>query len=229
MEISARVVADSKALSTGIRLTSVEVVMPRFLLAEFNTHRVFSRNSASSRAIPVERRLIQIRDEPFVPGAFARNKPGMQAGEALDERDASKARDAWLAGRDAAIAACERLLDAGVHKQWANRLLEPFAWHTVLVTSTEWSNFFALRMHPAAQPEMQAVAAAMHQVMFSSTAAELDDDEWHLPYVDAADAHALSDADLVRVSVARCALQQVVGAGADPQTLREGIRLNPRS
>lgn len=214
MTYAAKIVADSRA--SGTRLTSIEVTFPRFILAEFNTHRVFSRNSASSRAIPVEKRIAQVRSNPFVPEAFGKNKSGMQATEELDEMSLGEARLEWYLARDAAVESAERLVKLGVHKQHANRLLEPFVWHTVIVTATEWENFFALRTDKAAQPEMQITARLVREAMDASTPRELGPGEWHLPYVEPSDretAHARAGAEgdcaperlLLAMSVTRCA------------------------
>lgn len=208
MAFAAKVIVDS--ISRGVRLTTLEVTFPRFVLAEFNTHRVFSRNSASSRAIPVERRLRMLEDDPFVPAAFALNKRGMQAGDELDERDNSKAQHVWVKMMRAAISGSEELLNAGVHKQWANRLTEPFAWHTVVVTSTEWENFFSLRCSAHAQPEMRTAAEMMRDAMRASTPVEKLPGAWHLPYVEGVDDHAFDAradraAQQAKVSTARCA------------------------
>jgi hypothetical protein len=193
---SAKIVADSRA--SGTRLTSIEVTFPRFILAEFNTHRVFSRNSASSRAIPVELRIAQVRANPFVPEAFGKNKSGMQATGSLEDREADEARSAWLRAAQNACHEAQNLANLGVHKQHANRILEPYVWHTVIVTATEWENFFALRTDKAAQPEMQITAKLMRDAMAASTPRELGPGEWHLPYVEPSDretAHAWSGAE----------------------------------
>src|SRR5262245_47201301 len=108
----------------------MEVTFPRLVLAEFNTHRMFSRNSASSRAIPVRTQLARVRDEPFVPEGWGRNQSGMQAEREVDEAAAAQARESWLTARDRAAEQVERLLELKIHKQLANRLLEPFLWHT---------------------------------------------------------------------------------------------------
>lgn len=206
MSYEAMILADSVPVGFTARLVTMQVTFPRFILAEFNTHRVFSRNSASSRAIPVERRIKQVKENPFVPEAFGKNRPGMQATEELDERDGSKARDTWLRARDAAVEQADRLLDFGVHKQHANRLLEPFAWHTVVVSSTYWENFFALRDHPAAQPEMQITARAMRRVYEASVPTILSRGQWHLPYVTERDYDEYGPTDLLpKISVVRCA------------------------
>lgn len=208
MGYDVRVIADS--IADGVRLTTLQVTFPRFILAEFNTHRVLSRNSASSRAIPVERRLLQVRAEPFVPVAFGVNKRGMQADEVLDDRDNDKATDAWLRARDVVVREADALCDIGVHKQHANRLLETFAWHTVVVTATEWENFDRLRAHKAAQPEMQITARMMIDACAASRPRTLKCGEWHLPYIQAQDAIVgqmlgQSIDELIKISVVRCA------------------------
>ena len=160
MAYDAKIVADSVS-EVGDRLTTMEVTFPRMVLAEFNTHRVFSRNSASSRAIPVEKQLQRIMDDPFIPVWWGRKQSGMQADHELEGDGLVQAKAEWLAARDSAVGHVQRLLELGLHKQITNRLLEPFMWHTVIVTATEWSNFFALRANPMAQPEIRVIAEMM--------------------------------------------------------------------
>lgn len=195
MTYSAKILADS--IARDVRLTTMEVCFPRFILAEFNTHRVLSRNSASSRAIPVEKRIEQVRANPFVPEAFTKNKRGMQADEGVDAHGQSDARDAWLRASEWACREAEFLAGLGVHKQHANRLLEPFCWHTVVVSATDWDNFFALRTHKAAQPEMQIIAKMMKEAYDRSEPRELRPVEWrsawHLPYVGEQDIREIYD------------------------------------
>lgn len=181
MTYAAKIIADSIAQDT--RLTTMEVCFPRFILAEFNTHRVFSRNSASSRAIPVEKRIAQVRENPFVPEAFTKNQKGMQADVTLADAQQSTAEMIWRKAAENACVEAEALAKLGVHKQHANRLLEPFVWHTVVVTSTEWENFFRLRTDKAAQPEMQIVAKLMREAYEASEPRKLHMGMWHLPYV----------------------------------------------
>ncbi len=236
MAFDAKILADS-VTPRGDRLTTLEATFPRFVLAEFNTHRVFSRNSASSRAIPVAKQLRRVIEHPYVPIEFGSNQPGMQAGPALAGAARDDAETEWLRARDDAVRhvlslmaspelvaeadpiACldqieEKLRDPArrpgdwlnVHKQVANRLLEPFMWHTVIVSSTTWENFFRLRCHPDAQPEIQRIALAMRDALESSTPDQLDAGEWHLPLIGPSDRQeATSEEELVKVSVGRCA------------------------
>lgn len=176
----ATVLADSIS-AHGHRLTTMEVSFPRLVLSEFNTHRVFSRNSASSRAIPIEKQLAKIKEHPFVPEYWGANQSGMQADAELPPEQAAQAKAEWLAARDSAVAHAEKLLEVGLHKQLVNRILEPYMWHTVIVTSTEWENFFALRAHADAQPEIRRVAELMKDVYRDSIPTELTDGQWHLP------------------------------------------------
>lgn len=203
-----QVLADS-VNPARVRLVTLLVNMPRFILAEFNTHRMFSRCSASSRAIPVEKRIAAVRASPFVPEAFGANKRGMSAGDNLQEYEQAKARLTWL---DACKDACDRaeyLASIGVHKQWASRLIEPFMWHPVIVSATEWSNFFHQRISEHAQPEMRRTAESMFEAMEKSKPSTLMFGEWHLPMIRDEDYEWARDEDygdlaLPQISAARC-------------------------
>jgi hypothetical protein len=207
MGYEAKVLADSVS-PAGVRLTTLEVTFPRFILAEVNTHRMLSRSSASSRAIPVEKRIKAVEEDPFVPEAFGRNRKGMQATEVLEGVEADAARAAWLHAAQMAVGGARDLARIGVHKQYANRLLEPFLWHTAIISATEWENFFALRCHPDAQPEFRRTAEAMRDARDASRPWMIHN--WHLPYVDAEEVLALKVAgmslpDVALVSSMRCA------------------------
>lgn len=182
----ARIIADS-INRAGIRLTTLEVRYPRIILAELNTHRVFSRNTASSRAVPISRRIKDVVDDPFIPSPWGANRSGMQSTDYLTQTQAHLATTNWLAARDAAVRYATLLADNGVHKQHANRLLEPFAWVTTVVSATEWSGFFSQRRSPLAQPEFQSLASAMYDAITESRPTLLAVGEWHRPYVDQED------------------------------------------
>jgi thymidylate synthase ThyX len=203
---AATVVGDS--IAQGVRLTTLEVTFPRYILAEFNTHRTFSRNSASSRAIPVKTRLQQVRENPFIP-EFTKNKSGMQGDGLLAESADRHAASYWVGASKMAAEFAENLTTVEVHKQQANRVLEPYVWHTAVVTATDWDNFFALRLHPDAAPEIQRTAAAMKAAMDASTPKKLEVGEWHVPYVEQSEMgyghHNDPDIQIVAISVARCA------------------------
>lgn len=138
-------VADSKSPYNS-RLSTMQVTFPRYILAELNTHRMFSRNSASSRAIPFKKMVQSVRDNPFIPIAWQNHHSGMQGSSYTQNPDMiAWNREMWLKARDYAIEQATELDGCDVTKQLTNRLLEPFMWHTVLISSTEWENFFALR------------------------------------------------------------------------------------
>jgi thymidylate synthase ThyX len=186
MTYAVKVVADSLNPHSGVRLTTLQLSYPRFIHAEFMTHRVFSRNASSSRAIPVAKTMASLRHDPVLPVTWGRNQKGMQAREALDADTAAKAEAVWLKGMEAAMVTAEALMELGVHKQIANRVLEPWSHISVICTATEWDNFFDLRDHADAQPEIQKLARMMREQMNGSTPRELHDEpgafDWHLPY-----------------------------------------------
>jgi len=214
MTHSAKILADSIS-HDGVRLTTLEVTFPRIVLAEFNTHRVFSRNSASSRAIPVGKMIKMVEENPYIPTHWGKNQKGMQAEEEVDEGAKMAAPRLWLQARDAAVEKAKQLLSLDVHKQITNRLLEPFMWHTVIVTATEWDNFYHLRCNPMAHPEIKLAADLMFDAMEKSTPTALDYGQWHMPLVSNADFEEMILADpthptlvqerLCKVSVGRCA------------------------
>jgi hypothetical protein len=181
---SAKVIADSIS-PEGDRLTTLEVVVHRFVLSEFNTHRKFSRNSASSRAIPFAKMRSKVLTAPAIPLSWPKEQKGMQGGEELSQVDQLASEQAWLSARDSAVESADRLHKIGVHKSVINRILEPFLSHTIIVSATDWSGFFAQRCHPAAQPEIRVAAEAMKAAYDFSTPKQLGWNQWHLPYVSA--------------------------------------------
>lgn len=209
MATEAKIILDS-ITERGHRLITMEVTFWRAVLAEFNTHRVLSRNSASSRAIPSVKILARVQDEPFLPLYWGANQSGMVAQEELPPEKIEICKAIWLEARDDAMRHAKRLMDLGLHKQTANRLLEPFMHHTVIVTATEWDNFFALRAHPEAQPEIRVAAEAMLQAYKASTPRLLVQGQWHLPLVTGVDEERLREEgfgteELVQISAGRCA------------------------
>ena len=240
MTITAKIIADSIS-EAGKRITSLQLRYPRFIHAEFMTHRVFSRNASSSRAIPIERLIKDIIDDTAMPIHWGKNQPGMQADEECDAEiklnvfppssygydspwKTVNKEEAWFKARDNAIEIAKAFNEAGYHKQIVNRLLEPFSHINVIVTATEWDNFFALRCHKDAQPEIRELATKMRVEMGISTPQLLKPGEWHLPYVTQEDRQSvLRDCNrdvirsyskneklvfedvLLRCSVARCA------------------------
>ena len=212
MGSSAKVLADSVS-PQGIRVTTMEVVIPRPVLAEFNTHRAFSRNSASSRAIPVKKIIDRVETDPYIPSAFSLNDKGMAANNFVYPAD--DAWDAcvewWLDARNKALEAAKSGLDTGLHKQVVNRLLEPWMWQTIIVSATDWDNFFKLRTglgengKPLADLAIYEPAVAMLEALNNSTPKPLGFGEWHLPLTGFPGDEELTVEELVQVSTARCA------------------------
>ncbi len=213
----AKVVAASLSPCGKIML-SIESRFPRLILSEVNTHRDKSKNSASSRAIPILKQIARCLSEPFVPAVFTTNQKGMQGGVGLVDDSAREAEQIWLDARDDAVKHAQRLADLGVHKQYANRLMEPFQYHTAILSGTEWANMLAQRCHPDAQPEFQELAHAIYEAYITCKPMPLCAGQWHLPYITADDRDEairlsfgsdplFTDAieTLIRVSVARCA------------------------
>lgn len=200
----AHIVADSIS-EDGVRLTSVEVTMHRFVLAELNTHRQFSRNSASSRAIPVSRAIDRMLVNNVFPIEWASEQKGMHGGEPIPARAQNQAREIWLDARAAAIANAKKLADIGVHKSIVNRLLEPYMSHTVLITSTSWKGFFDQRCSRLAQAEIRYAAEAIREARRNSHPQTITPGNWHLPYISADERFRYDTATLKKVSVARCA------------------------
>ena len=201
--IDARIIADS-VNPIGNRITTWVVKFPRFILAEFNTHRMLSRNSSSSRAIPIEKIIQSVIDEPATPEFWGKNQKGMQASVELNEKEREEAKAQWLYARDLAVHKARMLQSMDVHKQIANRILEPWMHQTVLCTATEWENFFALRAESAAQPEFRALAFKMLDLYNSNEPKQLNIGEWHIPFGDKYCDH-LGVADQLKVCTARAA------------------------
>ena len=182
MTVSAKVIKDSISPG-GVRITTLELEYPRIIHSELMTHRVFSRNSASSRAIPVSKVIELVESNPAMPVHWGKNQAGMQAKEELDDLNKEAVRQLWLEAAKQAVSIAKVMADIGGHKQVVNRILEPFQHMKVVVTSTEWANWDWLRDHPDADPTIHALAKEMKRVRNESTPEEIFYGEWHLPYV----------------------------------------------
>jgi hypothetical protein len=205
--MEAKVICDSISES-GKRITTLQVKFHRFILPEFNTHRVFSRNFSSSRAIPTQKLLDQVRNDPAMPIYWGKNQPGMQAREELTPYIANGAKFQWKHAALQAAFAAESLSELKVHKQIVNRLIEPFMWAHGVVTSTEWDNFFDLRCHIDAQPEIRALAYAIRSAMDNSTPILLQEGKWHLPYISEDEKHN----DFFKIEANKFMLQKISSA-----------------
>ena len=192
-QIKATIVADSYSAVNGKRITTFELEYPRWIHGEILTHRLFSRNAMSSRAVPIEKMIEQVRNDPAVPTHWGKNQSGMQAKEELsgeneygyDLKGLLKAR--WHESAKFQASFAQEFSDHGLHKQVVNRILEPFQLMKTVVTSTEFENFFWLRKHEDAQPEIKELAERMYEQLEWNKllTVELDVGDWHTPYYEA--------------------------------------------
>lgn len=249
--IQAKIIADS-INNKGKRITSFVVTMPRIVLAELNTHRTLSRNSASSRAIPFVKMLEMVKKTPFMPIQLMKDHSGMQGNEFFtDESEIEAVKAAWFEARDKAVESAEKLSALGLSKQFVNRGLEAYMWHTVIITATEWENFFALRAHDAAEIHIQKLAFLMLEEMNNSTPKLLQAGEWHVPFGDNMDKEKINNLIesesgenpnnlfnlkefqndyKVKIATARCARVSytVVGEEGKPDNYENDVKLHDR-
>lgn len=213
MSPSAKVICDSIS-PLGHRLTTLEVKYHRFVLAEMNTHRVFSRNTASSRAIPYQKLRRSVLDDPAFPLSWPEEKKGMQGGKEFVEALKYSAEVQWTNALHNAIETADKLHALGLHKSVINRLLEPFQYVTSIITATDWQGFWEQRCSPLAQPEIRAAAEVMKSAYDRSIPQEVGYGDWHLPYITSDDLKEAYDRNYDRdetkrvfkmLSSARCA------------------------
>jgi thymidylate synthase ThyX len=203
----AKIIKDTyHPLVPSARITTFEVHAPRFMLAEVNTHGLIAKSAQSSRAIPVAKRIQMVREEPFVPLSFGKNQKGMQSTTEVD--NVAVAESIWNDAIQSALEHAEALMGAEVHKQFANRVLEPFAYYDGVLTATEWDWFFLLRNHKDAQPEFRDLAEKMEELHKES---KPEPSRLHLPYYDEDVSHLTEVRDFETIkqctitSAARCA------------------------
>lgn len=201
--IDVKIIADSIAPNKS-RITTYVLRYPRFIHSEFMTHRVFSRNTSSSRARPITGVIQEAIDVPVEPIFWGQNQKGMQSLQELPQDKKILAQDVWNQARLYAIAFAKRLNEIGLHKQYVNRILEPFTHVTVICTSTDYHNYFALRSHPDAQPEIQCLADTMLNFYLESKPKKLKVGEWHLPFCDKM-VDKCTIEEMLKICTARCA------------------------
>lgn len=206
--IKARVICDS-VNPDGVRLTTMEWTYPRFIHAEIMTHRQFSKNSASSRAIPMSKMIERIEENPVFPLHWGKNEKGMQASEELSIDQKLEAAGEWIQARNYAIERARALNHIGIHKQLGNRIVEPWMWITIIISGTSWENLFALRCHKDAEPHFQNLAYKVRSTYDNSTPRQWKWGDWHLPLVTGYDyEHLAPDFTLdqiAKISAGRCA------------------------
>jgi Thymidylate synthase complementing protein len=241
-------------------LFTMQLRYPKFLHAEELTHRVLStssemietvsipdgfmydrnlsRNASSSRAVPVPRLIEDIRRDPAEPLFWGKNQAGMQAAEELDDAAKRLAQNIWRSNREACIRDALDLHALGAHKQLVNRLVEKHGYINVVVTATNWSNFFALRRHEGAQPEIRYLADLIWEAQQASTPKVLKLGQWHLPYVSDEDRRQvmfrypgqapLCWDELIKLSVARCARVSYLTHEGKPPSIDDDLALYDR-
>ena len=220
-------ICTAKCLVHYENLWTFELTYPRYIHSEFMTHRMFSRNASSSRAVPVSKVIQQVVSNPVIPPKIYMNKAGMVGDVEAGATDSEAFRDLWIYAATNAVKTAECMAELGIHKQHINRILEPFQFIHVIVTATEWDNFFALRLAPDAQPEMQDLANAIYNEMhkfkdeeFGYIARYDGDDSLcsvlksdltliTVPYITMEDCRLLGDdcdfLTIMKISAARCA------------------------
>lgn len=234
MTITAAVISDSIAQHAP-QLTTLEIEFPRIVHAELMTHRVFTRNASSSRAIPTKRMHDNIRRNPALPASFRMNEPGMQGYTVADEKTTAAALDLIKSHREYSIHIAEKLDALGLHKQTVNRYTEAHQHIKVVLTSSKWNNFDWLRMHPAADPTMSALATAIYVARQTSTPKLLQPGEFHLPYIVESDHIAVERIEnkggftttdiLLRMSAARCARVSYNNFDGKPTSIEDDLAL----
>lgn len=181
--ISVKVIADSIS-KVGQRMITLEIEYPRWILAELNTHRMLSKNSASSRAIPIKTLHKHIQEFTAIPVYWGKNQSGMVAEEELSKLEQESAEAIWVSARDVAIRYAATLDALKLHKQTTNRITEPWMMMKTVISGTEWNNLIWLRHHPDAQPEFRELARCILEAITASVPVRLAPGQWHLPYVE---------------------------------------------
>lgn len=221
-EPQVKILADSLS-NDGIRLTTFELRYWRAIHSELMTHRKFSRCAQSSRATPINIAVKNAMENPWGPSQWTQNCKGMVAEENIPDNLQDVCQLAWETAAKTAASIAQSLQKLNVHKQIVNRLLEPFSPISVVVSATEWNNFWSLRRAPDADPSIQLLANKMYEAYQTSTPKVLSAFEWHMPYIRNEDYDLMKDYlvssgieddpainsvitdQLIRVSAARCA------------------------
>lgn len=227
MGFSADIIADSINENSN-RVTTFILTYPRFIHAEFMTHRAFSRNASSSRAIPISKIIEQVKKDPATPIRWGKNGKGMQDHGKVEDQESC--RDSWIFAANKSIESANLLESKGLHKQIVNRVLEPFVWMTTLVTATEWENFFSLRLHKDAQPEIQNLALIMIKEYLNSVPENKKWNEWHIPFGDRLPNGTSNDVRL-KIATARAARVSYVSMNGEIDiekdiSLHDGLALS---
>ena len=207
-------------------LSTLLLRYPRFIHAELLTHRALSRNAASSRAIPFEKQVSAMLEDPAFPIHWGANQKGMRADSQIADWKIAGAEATWRLAMHAAVNRARELHDLGLHKALVNRIIEPFTHMVCLVSATEWDNFLELRDHPDAEPHIQVLAQEIRKCLDQTDdIRNLQPGEWHLPF---ADDRTLDLDDRIRLSVARCASTSYKTVDGFDMTLERAIEVHDK-
>ena len=215
----------------GCRLTTIKVRYPLLVHNEFLRHRCFSRSVSSNRSIPTKKIIEMVEEDPFIPIYWGKNQKGMQADEELSDTKIEEAKKLWLSSLNNAVNYARKLSDPNslnLHKQIANRVLAPYQWVTEVITGTDWTNFFNLRCHKDAMPEIMKIALMIEEEYGENQPEWVEYNGWHLPFMMDDEAH-LSEEEKIKVSAARCARTSYVSnTTGRASTVEEDLKLYDR-
>jgi hypothetical protein len=183
-KISAKTLLRSRGPNSAVTMISMEIDIPRIILAELNTHKILVRNAQSSRAVPLKTSIEKIEDgDIFFPSYWGRNKAGMSASASLSDADIEVCKTEWEYLARGAANSATVFDELKLHKQIAGRILEPFQMIKIVLSGTNWDNFFNLRIHPTAEPHFRDLAIKIYHAIKEAPIVDLSEDQWHLPYI----------------------------------------------
>lgn len=230
-KITANIILDSVS-EKGVRLTTLHLHYPRYILSEVDTHRMLSKNSRSSRARPVNSVMREVYDNPFIPSHWTAYQKGMQGQEITDPK-AIEIYSNFITslGReivDRISEFNEYCANKGIpclHKQVLNRYIENFASTDTIISGTDWNNFFTLRISSKTEPHFKELAEAIRDAMIKSTPKVLSVGDYHLPYITSEELEQNSLADCKLASVARCARVSYAPFGSTEPDFKKDLEL----
>jgi thymidylate synthase ThyX len=226
--ISAEVIAKSKNFLTSDTLVTFLLTYPRIIHAEILTHRVFSRNCASSRAVPVPKQIHKLESEYFIPDQWVANCKGMSPSAEIPEQNIDPAIAVWNRAKQEAVIASAELYELGVHKEISNRLTEPFQIMQTVLTVSNSENFYRLRLSETAQRQIRALALAMYEANEAAEPEVLRAGEWHLPFLSPTEKKIYNLQTLIALSIARCARVSYYLVDGTPSNIEKDIALGQK-
>lgn len=204
-KMSVKLLLFSESETTKKRIATFIITMPKFIQAQINSHRMLSRNAASSRAIPAKIIRQRVLKNPFIPVEFSKNKAGMRGGDHFTGIELFFAKKIWLYARYIPCFFHYMGEKLKIHKEIINRLIEPWMFTEVILTATEWENFLKLRIDNSSQPEIQFIAKNIKNILETEKPFILKTGEYHLPFISQEEKEKYSIEELKKISTARCA------------------------